>query len=267
MINQSINSHANILCCSYCSKSYKTKTRLDKHIILCEIIKNPNRRKIQIEDDDIPSQTRMYQMLLELGYKYNLLEEKVNNLNKWVVKKKKTINALEWLNINVKPDIIFNDIITTIQIETSDIEYFMDNLNSFNDTICRIFERNIFVFNSETQSKLPLCAFSQKNGVFYIYDKINSEESYKWLELNREKFVKFLNSIYKKIWKNLSEWKKNNSSEIQKNDSLQVQYDKTMSKLMSIDFNNDATFNKIKNIMYNKMKIDITTIIEYEFED
>ena len=39
------------------------------------------------EDEPLPSQHRMYQMLIELSQKYNRLEEKVSELNKWVIKK------------------------------------------------------------------------------------------------------------------------------------------------------------------------------------
>ena len=47
-------------------------------------------------------------MLLELGQKYNRLEEKVDEMSKWITKKKKKINILEWLNTNITPIISFD---------------------------------------------------------------------------------------------------------------------------------------------------------------
>lgn len=52
--------------------------------------KTKNNKKITVEEDDeIPSSRRLYQLLLELGQKYNRLEEKVDEMNKWVAKKRK----------------------------------------------------------------------------------------------------------------------------------------------------------------------------------
>lgn len=52
-----------------------------------------------IEDDEpLPSQRKMCQMLLDLGQKYNRLEEKMEEMNKWVLRKS---NVLEWLNTNI----------------------------------------------------------------------------------------------------------------------------------------------------------------------
>ena len=77
-------------CCIYCGKSYKRKTNLSKHVELCELINNSKKCVIaDDEEDDIPSQKKMYRILLELGQKYSRLEEKVDELNKWVIKKKK----------------------------------------------------------------------------------------------------------------------------------------------------------------------------------
>ena len=56
----------------------------------------------------------LYQIILELGNKFNKLEEKVDELNKWVVKTKKKINIIEWLNNNIKPEIKFDFLIEKI---------------------------------------------------------------------------------------------------------------------------------------------------------
>ena len=89
-------------CCVYCGKSYKKKINLEKHIILCEFLNTSKKRQINDdEEDDIPSNKKLYKILLELGSKFNKLEEKVDEINKWVIKKKKKINVIEWLNTNV----------------------------------------------------------------------------------------------------------------------------------------------------------------------
>jgi hypothetical protein len=105
-MNKLIFNNANMIkqpgqCCVHCGKSYKKKTILEKHVILCELLTKTKKGIIIEQEDDIPSQHKIYNILLELGVKFNQLEEKVDELNKWVVKKKKKINVVEWLNANI----------------------------------------------------------------------------------------------------------------------------------------------------------------------
>jgi hypothetical protein len=65
----------------------------------------------------------MYSILLELGMKFNRLEEKLDELNKWVIKKKKKINVIEWLNTNITPTIKFDSLIEKINITQDDVKF------------------------------------------------------------------------------------------------------------------------------------------------
>ena len=61
------------MCCVYCGKSYVKRPNLNKHMIICELLQRSKRAK-RVEDDepDIPSQQRLFQMLIELGEKYSM---------------------------------------------------------------------------------------------------------------------------------------------------------------------------------------------------
>uniref|UniRef100_A0A6C0EPX0 C2H2-type domain-containing protein n=1 Tax=viral metagenome TaxID=1070528 RepID=A0A6C0EPX0_9ZZZZ len=266
-------------CCVYCGKGYKTRTGLDKHIVLCEVIYKTNKNKntcttsILDEEDEVPSQRRMYQIILELSQKCNKLEQQLEEVNKWVVKKKKKINVLEWLITgNSNPAIPFAKLLDQIIVIEEDIEYLLHN--TFIDTLGEVFSRTIFQTNDTF--KYPICAFVQKPNVFYIYDtnreyEINQPEQidkkeYIWKELTRENLIKFLNLIHRKISRALSEWKKNNNERIKSCDSTSNLYDKTMIKLMGVEFKQDSTLSRIRTMMYNKMKTDMKSLIEYEFE-
>ena len=151
-------------CCIYCGKSYKKKSNLEKHTNLCELL-NKSKKSLVIEDEEeIPSHRKIYQILLELGNKYNRLEEKVDELNKWVVKKKKKINVIDWLNTNITPEIKFENLIEKIKIIDDDIKYLFEN--NFIDTLNHIFSRNIY---NLSESEYPIFAFVQKTNIFYIY--------------------------------------------------------------------------------------------------
>lgn len=250
-ISNRIKQHKN--CCIHCGKSYKLKTNLDKHYLLCDLIYS---RKT-VEDETLPSQKQMYQIILDLSQKYNKLEEKLNEINRRIIKTKK-INILEWLNENLQPDLIFENITEKIIITTSHIEYLF--YNSFYDTLNEIL---ISIYTLDEMNN-PLFAFAKKSNTFYIFDKITDKNV--WTEMSNDKLTRFLNKIQIKISKGLQDWKKNNLQKIQEREDLSNLYDKTIIKLMKLDFGENTILLKTKKIMYDKMKSNIKSMVEYEFE-
>ena len=266
-------------CCTYCGKSYKLKTNLNKHFTLCELLHKSKRKTYLVieEDDEMPSQKNMYKMLLEMAQKYNALEEKVSEMNKWIVKKKKQINIVDWLNSNIKPHYSFDYLSEKIIITEDDIQYLLNN--TFYDLINELFSKTLYHMNSTNTKNTsenhtyPMFTLVQKPNIFYIYDTItttsslnNNNNNNNWQECSREKLVKFLNIIHLKISKYFYNWKKNKINEINQDDNFATLCDKTLIKLMNIDFKQESILNKIKGQMYNKMKTDMTMIVEYEYE-
>jgi dGTP triphosphohydrolase len=236
-------------CCIYCGKCYEKKINLNKHIIICELLNNSKKSSIVEDYEELPSQRKLYQMLLELGNKYNKLEEKMDKLNKCVVKKKKISNVIEVLNENFKPDLIFDNLIEKIVVVPEDILYLINN--SFVDTLNQIFTRNIFKLS---ENKYPLIALNQNLNILYIYEN----DELKWIELNREKLVKFLNKIYIKLFRLYSDYKKDNIDKINNDEKFADLCDELGLKLtLKVDFGKDIYLNKIKNNIYLNIKIDI----------
>ena len=199
------------LCCEFCGKEYKRRLNFDKHFILCEIVYKAKKKDKRIDketeetNEELPSQKQMYKMLLELALKYNKLEEKVELMSKWVDKKKKKINILDWLNTssNLKPELIFDNIADSISILESDLTLLFNS--NFYDMLNEIFIRNIY---DKNESEIALFAFIQKINTIYIYSKSDSDSEYIWIELSREKLIYFLNKVHHMIVKKLYEWNK-----------------------------------------------------------
>ena len=287
IMNSTINKiKQSSLCCVYCGKSYKTKSYLDKHIIICEIwhksknktnsnnSNNYNNIYNQNNDADdefvVPSQKKMYQIILELAFKCNTLENKVNELNKFMSKKIKKIDILEFLNNDLqKPSIIFDNMTDLIKVNQSDIEFLFNN--SFLETVNHILSKNIYKNEDITTNTdpIPITCFIQKPNNIYIYDKTNTqtqENNHSWQIISREKLIRFLNIIQFKISKAFSEWRKTNVQILVENDSASILYDKTFSKLMAPEFKKDVTYNKYYNNIYNKMKKDVNMyIVDIDF--
>jgi hypothetical protein len=261
------------ICCTHCGKGYKSRNAFEKHLILCEILsktknKTKNKNTIQLdieEDDDIPSNRRMYLMLLELGNKYNKLEQKMEEMSKWVVHKKKKINMLEWLHTSIEPTYTFDTLPSKIIVTDTIIEFLLNN--SFNDTLNELFSSNLYIREEiEVKDTIPLFASGQKANTFYIYDKLKTYDKEEWEELSKEKFIKFLNIIQMKISKAFSEWKKTNKSKLSDDEALNTLCDKASVKIMAPNFKQEVTYIKVKHMMYNKMKTDVKALVEYEFE-
>lgn len=246
------------LCCVHCGKSYVKRVNLNKHIIVCELLqRSKTSRGVKYEEeDDIPSQKKLFQMLIELGDKYNRLESKVDEMNKWVVKKKKKINVVDWLNSNIVPNLTFGDVIDTIIVGDNDANVIIEH--NFSEILNIIFSRTIYNFN---ESESPIFAFVQKPNVFYIY---NSEHI--WVELTSEMMIKFLNRVHMKVIRAFYDWRHNESNENNRDDKFTMMCDKTLLKLMSVEFTNDNTLSRTKSAMYSRMKADMKALIEYEFE-
>jgi hypothetical protein len=243
-------------CCVYCGKSYKMRKTLDRHMILCQVTYKSKQRRFVIDDDiaddQLPSQKMLYKMVIELTLKCNRLEEKLEEVNKWVVKKKKSINVLEWLKNNIVPHYDFNAIIEHIHVTNSDIEYLLKN--TFYDTMNEVFSKSIY------NDKLPIACFGQKANTFYIYR--NGE----WKELANDDLTKFMNYVFAKIYKHMLQWYQSNKEQINSNENASITYNKTISKLMSLDFKEEGVLSKAKSVIHNKLKRDLKTLVEYEID-
>jgi hypothetical protein len=217
-------------------------------------------RKKPLEEEDeivIPSQRVMYQLLIDLGQKYKKLEEQMDEMSKWVSKKKKKINVVEWLNTNIVPNITFDNFINcSLSIQDSDMEFIMNC--SFYDMIHQSFSRTLF-----EMEELPIFAFSQKVNVLYVFQGKNIG----WIELSREKMIKWFNKMHMQFVSAFYSWIKVKRAEIVgHSDKFETAFDKTNIKLMSVDFRVENMFSKMRGVLFNGLKKDMKALVEYEFE-
>jgi uncharacterized protein YeeX (DUF496 family) len=228
-------------CCVHCGKTYKKKKNLDDHIMFCDLIHNS--KKEEEEEVIIPSAKNMYKMLIELGKKYTLLEEKITEMTKGIDIKKKKINALDWLNENVKPKIVFENILSIIKINDVDAEFFLDN--SFYDVLHGIFTRTLFCL----EDKPIFASNNQKANTFYIYQVLENGNK-EWILASREILAKFFNKIHIKFIDVFYTWKKVKILEVGLNkDKFETACDKAIVKLMSVDFRLENIFSKTKAVL------------------
>lgn len=254
--------------CQYCRKEYTRKSAHKRHIILCEIIHDKQlnskaslKREEKCEEEEttsIPTLTTLYSIVQELALENKKMREEISELHKHLTKGMKKVNILEWLNTDPQqepPKKTFNEFMKTIKVTQNAVHILMNDTAL--QTIIHIVQEN-FVSTTE----IPIKAFSQKNNGIYIYNN-TPQPTTNWKKLQPEEFILMLKHIHSKILSQLCEWYNKNKTEILKGEKLSDIYDKTLHKLMSVDFETSPTLvSKIRTHLYNLIKLD-TTIFEY----
>lgn len=243
-------------CCNYCGKGYTRKMSLQRHVILCETIHKSKREKVceQEETTDIPSREQLYQIIQELAIKYDNLNEKMQEMQKWVQSKKKRIDIIEWLNENHSQSMPFQSWMKTIQVQEKHVELLMEE--NIVQTINSILRDNL-----QIEKGKPFAAFSQKTNILYAFD-----ESNQWITFSSEKYILLIKQIHSRILRELCDWRNKNAKEIAESEKMSELYNKTVIKLMGLNFNQDsAALSKIHAALYSSLKVELKQTIELEF--
>jgi hypothetical protein len=256
--------------CHCCGKTYTRKSSHTKHVILCEVLYKTKREKKCEEEEstDIPNTRQLYNIIQELAIKYQAMEQKMNDMQKWVETKKRKLNVIQWLNANIliEPSTMSSMAITiqnwiqTIQVNEEHVEVLIEG-NMF-QTLAAIL-RDHLKRDKRASKTTPLYCLTQKANLFYCYN----DETTKWSHFAVEEFIIMLKRIHGKLVKALCEWHDKNIDRINSSDKMQILYNQTMIKLMSANFTHDAQIvSKIRNDLYQQLKTDMKNVIEYEFE-
>ena len=248
--------------CVACNKHYTKKSSLDKHKILCDFkMKTKRERQIEFEElGDLPDHIHLVKIVQELSLKIVSMEEKMSDMQKWVEKKKKKLNVIAWLNDNIVSTIGFKEWINTLFIvEAEHFEYLMEN-NLF-QTIQRVFEYNL---QKKDNFVYPIRCFAEKAGLFYICEK-NQDGNSDWYQLELADMILILKIFYNRMNKELTKWKLENQHNFD-DSKISDTFNKAVIKLMNLTFTQDANLTRIKNGLYNYLKTDLKSMIEYEFE-
>ena len=255
--------------CFYCGKSYTRKSSCDKHSIICEMAHKSKRQKMCEEEEstDIPSVEKLYTIIQEMAFKQQKMEEKMEEMQKWIDKKKKKLNVVNWLNVQFTPTELFEARAKSIVVIQEDITTLIEQ--NFHQAVINILKRNLKT-PKEGVVREPIACFSEKASVFYIYKETKNESEQEstshWAKMTPEEFVYLLRFIHSKLLNALCNWRNFNAERIKYNDKFAELYNKTVIKLMGADFNQESTLSKIRTPLYTLLKGDLKNMIEYDFE-
>ena len=245
--------------CPMCKKSYTRKGSLEKHKVLCEF-KSKSKLDLQVADEeasDKPTYDQLVKIVQELSIKYVKMEEKVNEMQQYIDRKRQKMDVVAWLNDHIKPTVGFLEWVNVIV--TAEPSHFLYLLRP--DT--NIFEaiHEVFAYNFLKRDFVcPLKCFAQKNGIFYICEPaVNGSCS--WRELVLADFVMLLKRVQKQLLRELTEWQKDNRQQVRDNDRVSDQFNKAVIKLMNITFVQDANMSRIKTGLFHYLKEDLDNLV------
>jgi hypothetical protein len=252
-------------CCELCKKTYTKKSSLGKHKLLCDY-KSKSKLELKVAEEelgDIPSYDQLVKLVQELAFKYVRLEEKVEQMQKWVSQKKQKINVISWLNEHMNATIGFKEWTTMIEVLSQFALSLIDHSATAFQTFQIILEYNL---TNKQDFVCPIKCFSQKPNIFYICEKTPDGKSI-WSQLDSDELLLLFKKIQSKILSELSKWKLLNKSNIEEDDKLSEQFNKAIIKLMNINIvAHDVNVGRIINNLYCYLKMYLKNLIEYDFE-
>lgn len=227
------------LVCKNCSKVYQRDSAFQKHKLGC-IKKREDIENVNLKD-----------LVLELIKKNEKLENDIFELQRWVNSKKKKIIILDWLNENIKPDLIFSEFIENIKVNQYELDIIFET--NIIDGIIEILNNNL-----QKYEIYPVKAFEQKDNTLYIYCKNE------WKILTNDNYIVIISNIYKNIMTVFKDWQDRNESKLYTNE-FSEKYIKYVKKIMGGDIPIDRQRAKIHRNLYKLIKLDLNNTIEYEF--
>ena len=121
------------------------------------------------------------------------------------------------------------------------------------------------IFKKIKKNDWVLCSW--RNHYHALLKGINPNElKNEWRQMTLQDMVILLKTLQNRMIKELTKWKLENQQLFQDDAKLSTTFSKSVIKLMGITYTQDATMSKIKNSLFNYLKVDFKNMIEYEFE-
>jgi hypothetical protein len=255
----------NLYYCALCGNKYIKEETRNKHFILCQIKidtkKQKRKSRVQEEEEGIyerlPTQREMARLIVNLTYKNDQLEQKVNELTKWVETKKKKIDIVSWLNTSNAhiPSFSFNTWHDNVVIDDTGIKFFLEN--DFYSSFVEIF----LTLNAHYET-LPLTAFDQKPNTIYSYQAVEDQPA-TWQVLSNENLIYCLKLVHWRCIKTFRNWKNTSICNSAEDPEFHA-YNLAIIKWIEKDFTNLSTLGRIKRDLYDKIQVNFKNITEYE---
>jgi len=248
--------------CATCHRIYHRKSYYSRHVLLCDIM-NKSVKERQLENEeraDTPTVRGLYEIILELTKKMNVMEQQIQELTKWTDVKKRKINILEWLNAN--PDKIgtisgggsFEAFMLQLKVTQRHLDYLFRS--DYTSTILHILKENLPLDDGTKANVMK--AFDQKTNVLYTYSQGQ------WSIVTEQMFQTLLFVVDKKLLGEFINWQTENTVNMA-DDDFALKYAVNVKKIMGGNLSRDQIYSRLKIDLYKYLKVSLKNITDCEF--
>ena len=252
--------------CGFCSRTFTRKIYYDKHVLTCELFSKTKReRSLEVEEcEDTPTVRKLYEIIMEMSVKYKKLEEKVEELSKYVDTKKKKINVVDWLNNTYKScETPFDEWFKKIKVERRHLENIFNNDYVYG--ALEIIKEHIQNCGSEEHT--PIRAYEHRDNVFFIFMKsvdANADANdNSWCEMTQQQFNAMIVFIAKQFLHEFVVWQNENKHRVD-DDSYTMIYTTNIKKINGGNNTTEQLYRKIHRELYKHLHTSIGDIIQYD---
>jgi len=225
------------------------------------------------ECENTPTIDKLYKIIMEMSIKQQKLEEKVEELSKYVDTKKKKINILEWLNITYTTCVPFDKWMTTIKVERKHLEnvfnhdFVYGSIELLNEFIVKgasasdssSMANSSASDSSSSSSSSSIRAYDQKENILYI---VGADDN-TWCEMSQSQSKKLFDYISKQFLHEFVTWQNENKHRME-DDNYAMTYMKNIKKINGGNYTTEELYRKIQRQLYKSLKTNLRNIIQYD---
>lgn len=229
--------------CPHCHRSYQRKMYYDHHIAVCEILcKSKKERTAEAEElADMPTVRDLYKVVMEMTVKYNRLEEKYQEMVKYINVKKKQINGVDALNTTYNNANDYDQWCSTIDVHRKHLNTLFKS--DYATGVIQVLREWLLL----EDEKRPLRAFKEKESVLYVF------KEKKWMIMDDDTYIKLMYILDKKFMCEFGTWKQEHKDELYSDDFTET-YAKNTKKMM---VTREYMYSRIKKELYKHLAVNL----------
>ena len=243
------------LSCPCCFRQYKMKVYYDRHVSACHLLHQTKKERADTVETraDTPDVRKLYEMILALAERNQVLEAKVEELTKWANIKKKRLHVKEWLDEHYQDVETIDSAIAVIEL--TDEQYDFVCKYDYIEGIIMILKA---VFPLDNESSLSIKAFDQKDNTFFVKKQDG------WAVLSTTEIENMISKIGKSVMTKFVEWQTKNKHRIHE-DSYTDVYTSTLQKVIGGNYTREQSFTRIRRGLYKYLKMNLKNVLQFEF--
>jgi hypothetical protein len=244
--------------CERCFTKFKNKKQYDEHIVCCEFIRGRAveiNNKVSFINDPIPNNRMLYESIKNCMFRIQHLEAENKELHKFVQRERKKIDILDYLKMRYP--ILLMDFTAMVE-KLKDIQ--QKHLEVvFGGTIVDGVIALVSDLIDSSKDNFPICAFSHKSHTLYVYDRLL------WTEMPLSDINNLFDLLSNRFLGAYSKWEQRRLEFMVETEDMKLQKMDFMKRILGTYISDEAKYQKFKSFLFNKLKQNVKSIIEYEF--